>query len=445
MIRFLRAAAISVFRQFPSLRSVAFAIWAPILHVALFPFRRPQGRGSATEPDELVRRTEEYNEAAERYFAEYSSPEYLLDKPFAETSEFAGHLISAGMLIAGARLRPGDIVVEFGAGSCWLSHFLNRFGCRTIAVDVSETALVLGRRLFERDPRTNWSLEPRFVVYDGHRLPLEDASCDRILVYDAFHHVPNQREVLAEMHRVLDPEGMVMMSEPGQDHGTSPTSVSETVTTGVLENELVIEDMAALAESVGFNEVNVLAASTRTRHEFPARQIGQFTGGRGFHGYWRGVCRDITQHHYVLMYKGRAQPTTARPGHLLAELRLVRPAGPVRLPCGESVRVHLRVANTGDTRWLHEGKGDARTGWTRIGVHLHEAADPMGVVIDFDWHRADLGTDLEPGDRTRVSLTLPAMETPGAYLLQFDLVIEGMTWFAECGASKPAMLRVDVD
>ena len=82
-------------------------------------------------------------------------------------------------------------------------------------MDVSGSGLALGRRLFESDPRTNRSLEPRFLTYDGHTFPLGDATCDRVVVYDAFHHVPNQREILAEMHRVLRPDGVVAMSEPG--------------------------------------------------------------------------------------------------------------------------------------------------------------------------------------------------------------------------------------
>ena len=49
------------------------------------------------------------------------------------------------------------------------NHFLNRYGCKTIAVDVSATALRLGRTLFERDSATRWDLEPEFLVYDGHR------------------------------------------------------------------------------------------------------------------------------------------------------------------------------------------------------------------------------------------------------------------------------------
>ena len=37
-------------------------------------------------------------------------------------------LIDTGVLIEALRLRPGDVVAEIGAGSCWLSHMLNRHG-----------------------------------------------------------------------------------------------------------------------------------------------------------------------------------------------------------------------------------------------------------------------------------------------------------------------------
>ena len=69
-----------------------------------------------------------------------------------------------------------------------------------------------------QEPSRNWSLDPRFVAYDGRTLPLDDATCDCVVVYDAFHHIPNQRAILAEMHRILRPRGMVVMSEPGVGH-----------------------------------------------------------------------------------------------------------------------------------------------------------------------------------------------------------------------------------
>ena len=444
MIRFLRGVAIATFKRFPGLLRAAYATWEPILRLALLPFRLPTRRGRAVERGGTVARTAEYNAAAERYFAEHPEPWLLLTKPFSDPTALARYLVDAGVLIAGARLQPGDIVVEIGAGSCWLSHLLNRYGCRTIAVDVSPTALAVGRLRFERDPWTNWSLEPRFLAYDGHRLPLDDGSCDRVVVYDAFHHIPNQRELLREMHRVLLADGVAAMVEPGQGHAASPTSVAETARWDVLENELVIEDVAALAEESGFREVSVLAEGPTRRYEVPAAGIGRFRGGAGFRRYWADLCHEVTRHHYLLLYKGHSLATTSRPGRLASRIRLLRPTGTVELARGQSLLVALRVVNTGDTRWLHRGAGPSRAGWTRLGVHLHEAGDPLGELIDFDWHRAALDRDVDPGRRLTARLALPGLERPGAYDLHFDLVIEGSTWFAARGASMPPVLRVSV-
>ena len=166
-------------------------------------------------PDELAANTEAYNEASERYFAEYKDRAYLLGKPYTDTMNFARRLFDIGVIVHWLRLSPGEVVVELGAGTCWLSHFLNRFGCKTIAIDVSSSALQMGEELFKRDPLTNWELAPEFVTYDGHHIPLPDGHVDKMLVYDAFHHVPNQAEILREMARVLKDGGVVAMCEPG--------------------------------------------------------------------------------------------------------------------------------------------------------------------------------------------------------------------------------------
>jgi SAM-dependent methyltransferase len=431
------------FGRFPVLRRVALRVLEPAYRVALFPFRRAQGRGEPTEQATLVDQTEDYNLAAERYFVEFENPEFLLGKPFSEPSLFSKHLIDVGVLVDGARLQPGDTVVEIGAGSGWLSHFLNRFGCRTIAVDISPTALDFGRTLFERDPQTNWSLDPQFLAYDGHTIPLADAVCDRIIVSDAFHHIPNQRELLQEMHRLLRPDGVVAMSEPGRGHGTAPISVAETEQTGVLENELVIEDVASLAESVGFTAVTLLAASPTIRHEFPARDLGRFMGGKGFARYWKALCSGLDRHHYIVMYKGRTQPTTERPAELNPRIQVLAGPATVSARVGAGIPVVVSVANLGDTVWLHRGVGDPARGWTRLGGHLFEVGATRRLV-DHDWCRESLAVDIGPGDSRVLRFDLPPLDRAGQFLVEFDLVIEGALWFAS-GGTCTAVLRIDVE
>ena len=427
------------FHRWPVLQRAALRLLDGVYAAALLPFRRYRRAGSTLESPALLANTAEYNAAAERYFAGVSDETFLLDKPFSDPALAAKHLIDAGVLIDAMRVQRGDVVAEIGAGSCWLSHMLNRFGCRTISIDVSPTAIAIGRRLFERDPRTNWTLQPVFAAYDGRRLPLDAGSCDRIVINDAFHHIPNQRELLREMHRVLRDDGVVAMSEPGYGHGSASHSRAE-AQSGVLENELVLEDLAALAREAGFRETTVIAASPLVRHEIPAHTLGAFMGGRGFAGFWKAFCSGLEQHHYIVLHKGSVEPTTRRPSRLAARID-VSGAREKVVHAGIRQTVRLRITNIGDTRWLREG--DAGRGWTRLGAHLYRNGPPR-ESIDFDWCRVSLPRDVQPGQQVEIGAELPAISQPGDFVIEFDLVVEGLTWFADRG-SAPATLHVRVN
>jgi SAM-dependent methyltransferase len=406
--------------------------------IALLPFRRRRRTGRSTESAELVRRTDDYNDAAERYFASIEDPSYLLRKPFADAELLPKYLIDVGVLIGALRVMPGDVVLEIGAGSCWLSHFLNRLGCHTIAVDVSRTALDLGRQLFEADAYTDWKLEPRFLAYDGHRLPCDDASCDYVVLHDAFHHIPNQRELLTEMHRVLRPDGIVGMSEPGQGHADTEYSLQE-MRKGVLENELVVEDLAALAQDCGFARVTVVPSATPAGFEIPADELGAFMGGKGFAAYWKAYSSALEGHHHILCYKGATTRTTRRPGRLFAGIK-VASGSDVHVQAGHQATLTLDVVNRGDTTW--RGGYSSIPGWTRVGGHLHKRGGEE-ELIDFDWWRADFPSNIEPGQQIELAVTMPAITVRGEYVVLIDLVVEGLTWFAGHG-SPHAVINLTV-
>jgi hypothetical protein len=67
----------------------------------------------------------------------------------------------------------------------------------------------------------------------------------------------------------------------------------------------------------------------------------------------------------------------------------------------------------------------------RLGAQLVSAE---GNVIDRDYARAWLPDDLPPGHKTQVQIDIPAPATPGKYGLKFDLVSEGVDWFAAAGS-----------
>ena len=430
MLQLIRRAAQPLFRKAPRLRSLALTGLDLAARPVLLSFRLGRPPSNDAGGAALEGQTAAFNRAAEDYFAAYPNPEHLLGKPFSEPESLSRRLIDLGVLLYGLRLRPGDVVLDLGAGTCWVSHLFNRFGCRTIAVDVSPTALAIGRTMFERDPQTNWTLEPAFLPYDGQTLPVADASVDRVVLYDAFHHIPNPGRLLREMRRVLKPDGIVGMSEPGRGHSTSPPSVAETAATGVLERELVLEDIADQAIAAGFAAAHVIADTQAPLLELDARQLRRFMGGRGFARYWRNLCAELDGHHYILLFAADPRPTTTRPKRLQAVISTTGLRGDLRMRPGERGHLVVELHNAGDTTWLHQAN---EPGWTRLGAHLHRA-DPARSLIDYDWFRAPLPHDVGPEGGVRLDVQLPPITEAGDYLLVFDLVIEGSAWFAERGS-----------
>lgn len=209
---------------------------------------------------EVLRSTdlETLNESADQYYRQVvDDPDVLLAKPVSNVNEAPELLISFGRLLRGLKPSPGDRVLDFGAGICWTSRLLAQLGCQVKAMDVSATALQIGRESFERSPLFGTVEAPEFLVFDGRRFDLDDESIDLIVCFDAFHHIPNPQAILAEMARVIVPGGLAGFSEPGPRYATLPQSQFEMRNFAVLKNNIVMEDIAAWAEAAGFDDIKM--------------------------------------------------------------------------------------------------------------------------------------------------------------------------------------------
>jgi SAM-dependent methyltransferase len=116
----------------------------------------------------------------------------------------------------------------------------------------------------------------------------------------------------------------------------------------------------------------------------------------------------------------------------------VVPEGTLVSPPGEALRYQITVTNLSGVSWR-----DAAGRELNVGNHWLDAA---GTMVQQDDQRVKLPTPLEPGASARVEMEVLAPAGAGVYRLQFDVVQEGVAWFAGCG-SAPAetMLRVDAD
>src|SRR5947207_12237771 len=106
----------------------------------------------------------------------------------------------------------GDLVLDVGCGHGRHSRPLALTGHRVVGVDVSRRLLSIGRK------STSSSNEFRSIEWvgaDATALPFPDRTFDAALSIAVLHHLPSRddrRLALAELRRVLQPEGKALVS-----------------------------------------------------------------------------------------------------------------------------------------------------------------------------------------------------------------------------------------
>ena len=121
-----------------------------------------------------------------------------------------------------------------------------------------------------------------------------------------------------------------------------------------------------------------------------------------------------------------------------ARLTLADPPG--SLPAGSEAVVRVGVENLADEPWPTFGMAAARHP-IRVGNHW---LDEEGRRVVHDDGRAFLPPgELAPGDHVDLPLEVRAPEAPGRYVLEVDLVQEGVSWFVDRGSeSARAPVRI---
>jgi SAM-dependent methyltransferase len=105
------------------------------------------------------------------------------------------------------------------------------------------------------------------------------------------------------------------------------------------------------------------------------------------------------------------------------------------IAAGQTLRVRVEVENTSPAPWDHHGPFPIR-----LGNHW---LSPDGKMHVKDDGRTRLPSGLLPGQKLTVELQIKAPEIPGIYLLELDVVQEGVAWFKDMG-SKTCVLEVNV-
>lgn len=102
-----------------------------------------------------------------------------------------------------ANLCKGKEVLEIACGAGMGLGLLANRASRLVAGDFSETLL--------RSARRHYRERIAFVRLDAHSLPFADGSFDLILCFEAIYYLRDPRRLVLECHRVLRPEGALLI------------------------------------------------------------------------------------------------------------------------------------------------------------------------------------------------------------------------------------------
>jgi SAM-dependent methyltransferase len=99
-----------------------------------------------------------------------------------------------------------DVACGEGYGSSMVAHIADK----VVGVDISADAVGHARQRYRAQP----NLE--FVEASCDKLPFPDASFDLAISFETIEHIETQQEFIAELTRVLRPDGVLLLSSPNK-------------------------------------------------------------------------------------------------------------------------------------------------------------------------------------------------------------------------------------
>lgn len=378
---------------------------------------------------------EEHIRKADEYFEHVSQENLGATKPFSSAEIAIDMLPKLQTLLYSAKLFKGARILDFGAGAGWLARVVATMGMQATALDVSTTVLKTAKEVTDRrlDPKA--AARIAYLPHDGLKIDAPDGSFDRVLSFDAFHHVPDQERIIKEIHRVLTTDGIASFVEPGPEHSKTQASQEEMRNHSVIENDIEIERIWQYARAAGFAECNLwfysLTPTSRSIDIFNAIEAPE-NRTTLLNETWNSNFLPIRHTTRVFsLHKGGpgdAQTSRQREG-LVAEVTVLDASEDNR-----TFTCKLAVRNTGSTTWLPSG---AQLGNVNFGPRVQFGDGRPDLYLP----RVEISKiPLAPGGEVTISVRAP-LALIGNGELMGSLVAEHVIWFEQNPGNQRYLLR----
>ncbi len=117
---------------------------------------------------------------------------------------YAEHLIRYQ---AAQDLVKDKVVLDIASGSGYGTQLLAKHAAKVYGVDIDEDTVEYAKKHYGAENII-------YKVGDGERIPLEDNSVDVVVTFETIEHIKNYEQFIAEINRVLVPDGLAIVSTP---------------------------------------------------------------------------------------------------------------------------------------------------------------------------------------------------------------------------------------
>lgn len=115
--------------------------------------------------------------------------------------------------------------------------------------------------------------------------------------------------------------------------------------------------------------------------------------------------------------------------------QITLPDPPLKLRMGQKETITVKVKNTSDVIWWQRGgeinERDDNKFYIAVGNHWLDKDGKR--TSDLEGHNG-IPKDLKPGEDSEMTLLITAPKEPGEYLIELDMVQEGVSWFGDKGS-----------
>lgn len=165
--------------------------------------------------------------------------------------------LGCGLPTEFAKIKPGDTVVDLGAGAgndCFVARAETGDTGRVIGVDFTPQMLDKARQNAAKLGYTN----VEFVQGDIEAIPLPDAVADVVVSNCVFNLVPDKAKAFAETHRILKPGGHFSVSDIVVE-GELPTGLRDDAAmyAGCVSGALLRDEYLDIIRQAGFRNLVV--------------------------------------------------------------------------------------------------------------------------------------------------------------------------------------------